>query len=253
MMWRQGNLKFSTLLVILFSTLCAGAFAQQAGTGVDAAAKLLELKIPEFEMRNETLLDGIWKLARIPVPFGFGFESVLKGSSGDPEIADPRFSFVLKGRSAREILDALCEADSRYIWSPDGDTINVFPKDTAKSPTYLLNRRLDKFELREATDVDDGLLAIARQLPPPPEQIAHVQLNGNLTYPREPWTVTYQNVSVRQVVNRLAEHGGSCSVWTFGGSKDFRRFAFFNNLRYPKQTPDWMRQIIESRPKSEQP
>ena len=240
---------------VLFLAMTLSLFSQVAPTEQSDAEKgtkdkLLATRVPQFELHNQTLLDGLWKLARIPVPFGFGFEGVLKRDSTTPEIKDTQFSLQVKDKSAREVLNVLCEADSRYTWSTDGATVNVFPKDVVNDPSYLLNRKLQRFELKNATDVDDGLLAISRQLGPPGEQVAHMQMSGEDPYPPEPWTVTYQNLTVRQIVNRLAEHGGPCGTWTFGGSNDFRRFAFFNNLLCSKQPPpDWIQKIIESRPK----
>lgn len=105
---------------------------------MNADNKLLEIKVPEFELRDETLLDGLWKLGRIPVPFGFGFEAELKARSTDPNIPERGLSLHLQNKSAKEILDALCEADPRYTWTMDESTVNVFPKNIATDPRYLL-------------------------------------------------------------------------------------------------------------------
>src|SRR5580698_4344260 len=133
--------------------------------------KVLETSVPEFEVRDQTLLEALWKLARGSSPFGFGFEEVLKNKLLDPDIPDPRFSLRLQGKSVREILDALCLSDPRYIWSIDGATIDVFPKDVVDDRSNFLNRQLERLELSNARDVNDGLFAISRQLPPPFEQI----------------------------------------------------------------------------------
>jgi len=248
----QINLVYFALLgAMLFSIFGAPSSAQQSDTAATQKDRLLEARVHEFKLNNETLLDGLWQLARVPVSFGFGFEEVLKRNSTDPGAQDLRFSLDLKDQSAREILDALCRADSRYMWLMDGATVNVFPKDILRDSSYLMNRKFDTFELRNVTDVDDGLLAISHQLPPPTEQVAHMQFSGDDPYPPKPWTATYHNLTVREVVNRLAEHGGPCASWTFGGSRDFRRFAFFNNLRCsPQQPPAWIQKIVESRSKS---
>jgi hypothetical protein len=215
--------------------------AQQARIETDSQSTL-EIKVPEFELRNETLLDGLWKLARQPVDFGFGFEKVLKGSLSDPEIPDPHLNLHMEAKTLREILNALCEADSRYMWSKDGATVNVYPRAIVNDPSYLLNRRFQRFELKNATDTQDGLLAIARQLSPPAiEQIAEAQIGGADPYPPEPWTLVLENVTVRQVVNHLAAHGGSHGIWIFGGSKDFRAFGFFNTRPSP-----WLERPKES-------
>jgi hypothetical protein len=217
------------LSLALFSMVPKGlATAQLPGTPSSSEVKFLDTNVPEFELQNQTLVDGLWKLARDPAPFAFGFEKVLKETLTSPDIPDPSFSLQLKGKTVREVIDALCQADPRFTWSMDGPTVNVFPRAVTSDGSYLLNRRLDRFELKNATDVNEGLFAIPRQLPPPFEQVANAQLGGADPYPPEPWTVTYYSLTVRQVVNRLALHGGPCAVWIFGGARDFRSFGFFN-------------------------
>jgi len=219
---------------------------QQIGLEVQSQNALLETTVPEFELHDGTVLDGLWKLARGPVEFGFGFEKVLKTNLSDPEIPDPRFNLHIRDKPLREVLDALCDADPRYMWSNDGATVNFYPRAIVNDSSYLLNRRFQKFDLKGATEVQDGLLAIARQLSPPTvEQIAQAQLGGDDPYPPEPWTLILENVTVRQVVNRLAAHGGPRGIWIFGGSKDFRAFGFFNTRPSP-----WLEKPKESEPRN---
>ena len=233
---KQANRKtwcIAILTLLPLNSLRPGVRAQDSMGSQASSTKSLETRVPEFELRNETLLDGLWKLARGPVPFGFGFEKVLKESLSDPDLPDTALVLKFENKSIREILDALCNADPRYAWSVDGTTVDVFPRSIRNDRFYLLNRELPRLELKNATDVQHGLLAIVRQLPPPVEQIAQAQAGGDDPYPPEPWTVTFENVTVRQVVNRLAEHGGPYGIWIFGGSKDFRAFGFFNTHPSP--------------------
>ena len=237
MTWPECNLKCAKyaafLLVTTLSVFSARASAQQQVAEPGLKDKLLKTRVPEFELHNQTLLDGLWKLARGPVPFAFGFEKVLKSRLSDPDLPDPPLTLRLQDKSMREILDALCQADPRYTWSMDGDMVDFYPRATINDPSYLLNRKLERFELKNATDVQNGLLAIVRQLPPPIEQIAQAQVGGDDPYPPEPWTVTLENLTVRHVVNRLAAHGGPYGIWIFGGSMDFRAFGFFNTHPSP--------------------
>ena len=243
---RRCNFKCSAILVaVALSAFAAPAPARQLTREGTTENKALEARVPHFELNKETVLDGLWKLARGPVPFGFGFEKVLKSKLSDPELQDPRFSLQLDNKSIREILDILCQLDPRYTWSTEGATVNFVPAGILNDRTYLLNRALPRFELKDATDVQNGLLAIVRQLPPPVEQVAQAQVGGDDPYPPEPWSLTLENVTVRQVVNRLAAHGGPYGIWIFGGSKDFRAFGFFNTHPSP-----WLLKPTESRPKS---
>jgi hypothetical protein len=251
----QNALKrIALLLALLLTAVRSGGVEAQQPNGQGAPVdKFLNTNVPEFEMSGENLLDGLRKLAHSPAPFGFGFEIPLKRRFADPDIEDYRFDLRLQNKTIREILDALCEADPPYTWSTDEGTVNVFPRAIINDDQYLLNRKLDKFELKNATKVDDGLFAIAHQLSPPFEQVAHMQFGGDDRYPPEPWTVAYQNVTVRQVVNRLATHGGACGQWTFGGAMDFRAFAFFNTYRCRRELDAGVPKPPESRDANTRP
>ena len=155
-----------------------------------------------------------------------GFEHELKSKQTDPPIEDPRLTLHLTATTVREVLDAMCQADGRYTWSTDDTFVNVYPIKTRSDASYLMNRCLEKLDLKELTDIQQGLLAIVNQLPPPREQVAIAQIGGDDTYPAEPWTTRYENLTVRQAINRLVRHMGERSSWAFTGSTDFRAFAF---------------------------
>jgi hypothetical protein len=155
-----------------------------------------------------------------------GFEHELKSKQTDPPIQDPRLTLHLKATTVREALDAMCQADGRYTWSTDDTFINVYPIKTVNEASYLMNRRLMKLDLKDLTDIGQGLFAIVNQLPPPGEQVAIAQIGGDDSYPPERWTTSYENLTVRQAINRLVRHMGEQGSWAFTGSSDFRAFAF---------------------------
>lgn len=216
------------LAAITVAITGAHVTAQQPSVPLSAENNLLNATVTKFEVRDKSLIDAIWDLARGPAPFAFGFEHTLKKKITDPEVPEPHLNLELENKTVRQILEALCRSDPRFTWSMDGLTVNVYPRATIDNPSYLLNRKLPIFDLNNATDPDDGLFAIVHELPPPAEQIANAQVGGADTYPPQPWTVTFRDLTVRQVVNRLALHGGPCGIWIFGGAEDFRSFGFFN-------------------------
>jgi hypothetical protein len=239
---------------MLFASPQPNPRARQSTSAASPQAKFLDATVPEFQIDSQTVLDAVWQLARGPAPFSFGFEKVLKKSLADADMPEKRLVLHLKDKTVRQILEALCLADPRFTWSIDRSTINVFPKAIIGDSLYLLNRKLQKFELKNATDVQSGLLAIVRQLPPPDEQIAEAQVGGGDPYPAAPWTVTYHNLMVRQVLNRIALHGGPCGIWIFSGSTDFRALGFFNtNLKCFKPASDQPDDSLESSAKSSKP
>jgi hypothetical protein len=218
------------------STLLLNASAFWTAPQIDAPKpSALSTSVPDFFLSSQTIFDGVSELNSEPVPLAFGFESVLKVKFDDPVMPDPLINLTLKDATVKEILDALCKADPRYIWSLDGSTVNIYPRKTVDDPSYLLNRRLNKLEIKNIIDIQQGLLAITQQLPAPQEQIAHAQMGGDTSYPPEPWTTTFENLTVRQAVNRLAGHMGAHSAWLFYGSQEFRAFSFYR-LGFRKPT-----------------
>jgi|SRR5882724_7297531 len=187
---------------------------------------VLNTEVPEFNLNEETIEVGLKRLASGSAAFAMGFEHELKSKQTDPPILDPRLTLHLRTTTVRETLEAMCRADSRYTWSTDDTFINVYPIKTVNDASYLLNRRLMRLDLKELTDIQQGLLAIVNQLPPPREQVAVAQIGGDDSYPPEPWTTSYEDLTVRQAINRLVHHMGEWGSWAFTGSADFRAFAF---------------------------
>ncbi len=192
----------------------------------DAGQRILEIRVAHFELKDQTLFDGLAQLSSSVKSLAFGFEKFLTAKFTDPDVSYPHFSIDLADKTVREILNELCKMDSRYTWSRDGRTINVYPRATVDDPSYLLNRRLEKLALSGVTDIQQPLLAIYQQLPQPRENIGIVQAGGDITYPSKPWTVTLANLTVRQAMNRIAAHMGPRGSWILSGSRDVKAFSF---------------------------
>lgn len=187
------------------------------------------VNITRFVLANQTIFDGIARLSSEPLPLRLGFEEILRPKFADSPLPSPRFSLDLRDKTVTEIVQTLCTLDGRYAWALNGTTINVFPRATLGDDNYLLNRRIPELTLGGVTSIDQALLVISRQLPPPHEQIAIAEVGGNDRYANERWTESFQNASVRQVINHLAAQMGPRADWVFYGSRDFRSFAFFRN------------------------
>jgi hypothetical protein len=141
-----------------------------------AVDSVLNSDISAFNLNEETVEVGLKRLASGSTAFAMGFEHELKSKQTDPPIPDPRLTLHLTGTTVRGALDAMCHADGRYTWSADDTFINVYPITTVNLNSYLMNRRLAKLDLKELTDIQQGLLAIVNQLPPPKEQVAIAQI-----------------------------------------------------------------------------
>ena len=223
--------KTQTLLIVLLFLPLAAAGQESIRTAVMVR---LDAKIPDFFLNEDSIFIGVRMLNKPNLQIGFGFEEVLARKAADQPVPYPKISVKLKNPSTREALDAMCAADRRYTWSVDGLTVNVYPSAISTEPGYLLNRQLAQLQIHNITDIDQGLFAIPRQLPGPLEQIAHAQIGGDASFPEEPWSLSLSDVTVRQAINRLVEHMGSSSSWIFGGSDEFRKFAFYREGFHPR-------------------
>jgi len=224
----ENRLFASGFFLFLISPLSLVHEGRRPETPVRVATvdSVLNSEISAFNLNDETIEVGLKRLASGPAAFAMGFEHELKSKQTDPPIQDPRLTLHLTATTVRGALDAMCYADGRYTWSTDDAFINVYPTKTVNLGSYLMNRRLTKLDLKGLTDIQQGLLAIVNQLSPPKEQVAIAQIGGDDTYPAEPWTSRYENLTVRQAINRLVRHMGERASWAFTGSTDFRAFAF---------------------------
>jgi hypothetical protein len=224
-------LKYIGLLLI--AALLVARPPHQSAEGNPPKAQDPDQRVADFKLSDQTLFDGLAILSSKRIPLALGFEEMLKAKFNNPPPQDLRFSLDLKDKTAAEIVATLCTMDSRYTWSRDDLTINVYPWVVIGDPAYLLNRKLAKLAVTKLPDPDHALLAIIQQLPPPLEQISYVGMGGDSSYVA-PWDMTFQDLTVRQAINRLAAHMGSRSQWLFYGSRDFRSFAFFKDGFNPR-------------------
>ncbi len=223
-------------VVSLLCLALAGAVAVEPGQEPSTGDSTPSAGIAHFELKNQTFFDGMASLSSARVPIRLGFEEVLRAEFADAPPPSPRFDLELTGATAMEIVQTLCALDTRYTWAFDGNTINVFPRAVVGDPTYLLNRSLDKLDVAGIRNPQQPLLAIARQLPPPREQIGYAQVGGDSSYAKL-WAVSFEDLTVRQAINRLAAHMSQRGVWVFSGSSDFRSFAFFKSGFNPRPAP----------------
>ena len=215
------RMTWSTLILLVLSLWSLG----QTGGNPAPTGPPLNQKIQHFQLTDAILRDGIVQLASNAVPgLHLGFEEVLrKNISDSPKSGGAHFSIQLENKTIQNILDALCAADKRYTWSSEGLSINVYPRATSADSAYLLNRRLEHISFESVPDPGEALTPIAQQLQD--EQIGYTQSGGDVTYAK-PWTVSFQNITVRQLINRMAEHIGPQSSWIWQGGMDERMFTF---------------------------
>jgi hypothetical protein len=212
-------------VVCLMLIVPALAFGQGLG-GTPGAKPPLAARIDRFDVTDAILRDGLSELSLKNVDgLHLGFEEIIRDKiQQDPRTLSAHFSLHLEGKSVQQILDALCESDARYTWSEDAASINVYPRATRDDASYLLNLEIDAIEVKGIPDPDQGLTPLSRRFPE--EQVGYFGPGlGNNTYP-DPWTAAFAHLTVRQFIDRIAEHMGPQTSWVWQGGKNERMFTF---------------------------
>ena len=191
----------------------------------------LDQVISHFELKNGALIDGLSELSRnLEVHLHLGIEEALRERFDSPRDRSVHFSVHLEKKSVREILDALCQADTRYSWKADGLTIELYPRTRLGDKTDLLNFQIPHIQLGGTTDADQAIAPLLELFPWEP--IGYMQVGlGEYDYDA-PWTTTFDDLTVRQFIDRVSEHMGPDTVWLWQGGKDGRLFTFLKGGFY---------------------
>jgi hypothetical protein len=190
------------------------------------ATRPLDVMVDRFDVTEAILRNGLSELSLKNVEgLHLGFEEIIRDKiQDDPRALSTHFSLHLQGKTVREILNELCRSDPRYSWSEDGATINVFPRATVGDPSYLLNLTIDKIGISDVPDPNQALTPLSKHFPTQQVGYAGPSLGDNAY--AEPWTTAFERLTVRQFINRIAEHMGPRTSWVWQGGKNERMFTF---------------------------
>lgn len=221
--------------ICFLALLCAPANAQTTAQAKPQPiiSPPLDQEISHFELEDGSIIDGLAELSRSPnLQLHLGIEEVLREKLASPRDRSVHFALRLDHRTVREILDALCASDPRYAWSVDGNTINVSPQARVFDQTDLLNFRITELHVVDIPDPDQALTPLSKQFPAEP--IGYMQMGGDNSY-AAPWSAVFEDCTVREFINRVAEHMGVSSTWVWQGGKDNRMFTFVRGGFYARQ------------------
>lgn len=220
-------MKIKITLGLSFVLLCVVGLhpTMPAGQGVAALVDPpLDQKVQHFHVKGASMIDAVSVLSSHSIEgLHLGIEQILRNKPSDSEDRSIRFSLHLKNKTVRNILYALCLKDPRYTWSTDGVSIDIYPRSIVGDRSYLLNLEIQQISLTNISDPDRVFLPLHKMFPR--EEIGYFQLGGDISY-AQPWTVSFNPLTVRQLINRVAEHIGPRSSWIFHGSRDDRMFTF---------------------------
>jgi len=181
--------------------------------------------IARFELQDATLVEGVSKLSSFAIPgLHLGMEEILDNPT--QRATTVRFSLKLNNATVREVLNQLCKYDGRYTWALDGQTVNIYPGAAKTDGAYLMNLHIDQIEVQNIVDPFAALEPLHHVLPN--QQLGYSYVGASPNYP-EPWTVRFENLTVRQYINRITERVEPNGGWVLQGAVNNRFFAFFPN------------------------
>ncbi len=182
-----------------------------------------------FTLSNQTLSDGIGRLNQVTADVGFSIEFPLGATIGQPAPTLSKLTMQLPSTKVSDLLDRLCNADPAFTWKKNGNMINVFPRTLENNEQYVLNRPLPVISLNGVGNARDAVFQVVNSLAGHREQIAMLQ-TGSANNFAEPWTATFHDTTVREMLNRIAQQLGPTYGWQFGGAADFRVITFHSRI-----------------------
>jgi hypothetical protein len=179
-------------------------------------------------LEEQSILVGIATVTRsLGLPLSVEYPLTEKISQPGPKFRS--VTATVPPGTVSQVLDALCNLDPTFTWIRNGNMVNAVSRSLANDPHFFLNRKIDELTFENVRNVADALIKTTAQLPGPKEQIAIHQTGMSLDFAK-PWTVTLKDVTVREVLDQIAEQFGSSYGWQFYGAQNFRMITFHESL-----------------------
>jgi hypothetical protein len=186
----------------------------------------LEQRVAVLELKDDTLGNALGRVNQT-FDISISIEGVL------PEegiIANPKFSVNIENRTIAEVLDQLCRLDTRYVWTRDGNNVNLFPKASLNDRNYFFDRVLPELDFRDLRELSDAIVAIDHQADDPRGGVILMGIGQTHGF-ADPWTQSFNNLTVRQALNRIARRLGPTYGWQIGGTNKARLIVFHYKLQ----------------------
>jgi len=185
----------------------------------------LEQRISLLEFKNETLGEALGRVNQ-SFDISISIEGVLPEEG---TITNPKFTATIENRTLAEVFDQLCALDTRYVWTRDGNNVNLFPRANLNDPTYFFNRVLPELRFHDLRKVGDAVVALDHQAGDPSGGVIFMGI-GPKQGLASPWTQSFKNITVRQALNRIARQLGPTYGWQIGGTTKARLIVFHYKL-----------------------
>lgn len=234
------------VFIVWIATLTSST--QTTANDTDEVKDPFDQIVGRLDLKDETIFHAVGKLNQaFEVAFSLEMPLTPVGVGRLPD--DPQFSAHIEGRTLREVLTWLCDLDPRFTWLRDENTVAVFPRAIQNDRAYLLNLMVPEMTFTKEKEPGDAALRViaglnaTRPARDPRLQLAVLNI-GNLIY-SQPFSGTYRSLTIRQILNRIAQHLGPTHGWVFTGTDEFNLLQFHARLMHPQAVEEMKKRYHE--------
>jgi hypothetical protein len=124
----------------------------------------------------------------------------------------------MNSATLRDVLDGITILDPQYRWQVDNGVVNLVPR--LQPLPELLNTRIKKFEVKDATGIS-YMLSELQSLPEVREQVVKLNLSQALQwrtilplYPQKRYDISCEDVTLQEALNAIVRTYGR-GVWEY--------------------------------------
>ena len=170
---------------------------------VHAETSILDLVLPQFEIRDATFLEALAALK----PYGVQVGVELKPAPFRQELK--KFDISLPNASLRTILDTIIRKEGDYSWRevnrPCAAIVNIFPTEPKLRFDELFNIRVSHFEIRGTLDPTNTVHKIGSLAPELSERLGGWVGSTGKREGEEFWFIR-ENTTLRDLLNDIVLH-----------------------------------------------
>jgi hypothetical protein len=214
--------------IVTMTILCCCLLAVRAQESEPSRQDLFQRPSGGVRLEGQSVLAGIATVTRsVGLPLSVEYPLPEKISQPGPQLRT--ITATVGPGTVSQVLDALCNLDPTFAWLRTGNMVNVVARSLANDPRFFLNRKIDELTLENVRTASDAVFKTVAQLPGPLEQIAVHPIGMSLDFAK-PWTVRLKDVTVREVLDQIAQQFGPSYGWQLYGAQNFRMITFHESL-----------------------
>jgi hypothetical protein len=212
----------------IFALIAIPFFWPSAAAPQSAPKNPFTQPVPVFQLVDQTVVDGIAMLNQ-STDIAYAVEFPLGRTIADPAPPLKTVTSSVGSGTLTNALDRLCALDPTFSWQRIGNTVHVFPRSLGTDQGYLFNQKIGVLSFKDVPDAQKAVFDAVAEVAGAKQQIAVFQTGTSINF-SHPWTASFNDITVREAFDKIAEQLGPTHGWQFGGAADFRVLSFHERL-----------------------